>query len=486
MLFRSAPTLRILAPADGARIDALAITLLAEAPADAALVAARTGGGPWQRGIAADGPWRIDLPLDFGPQTIEVMAADADGTVAVQSLHIEGVRQPDAGGAPERSATEPGLISPAQRPDLEIDLFKSRNGLFVESTPEASAAAARLRAQAAAAERLAQAQRLAKEQARSEEALRQAAIREVSAREAEAEATARAEAARRLREAEAEAEAERLRIEARDAERARQAELEREAALQLEAERQREAELQRQATLQRQAQQEQAEAARREREAAERLRQEAAAREAAAIDPRDAELQRLRQENARLQMEQALIQARNEAERLRLELELERSRNAAAPAAPVPAPWAATPPPAAPAVQPPAPPPPAGRLLFEIEGDGKLRNGPNKASKFELDSPQVISLIRTTHWNGGRGAQPGSIAIRCRDGKLYGPWAATGQADASGTGNVYWLVRPNVRLPATVCSVIDSDPTTWSYTDDSMRRGLVRIEGYAATSDENR
>jgi hypothetical protein len=224
----------------------------------------------------------------------------------------------------------------------------------------------------------------------------------------------------------------------------------------------------------------------RQRQADEQARAaaESEARQGQAVDPRDAELQRLREANARLQMEQELLKARNEAERLRLELELERTRNQAQTPPFVPAPWPVAAPPAA------SPPPPAAlpvraaapvpksKVLFEIDSDEKLKNDPGKPSKFELEEAQVITLIRTTHWNGGRGAAPGSLALRCRDGKLYGPWPATGMAHANGTANVYWLARPNLSLPATVCSVVDSDPGTWSYADDTKKRGLVRVEGY--------
>jgi hypothetical protein len=132
---------------------------------------------------------------------------------------------------------------------------------------------------------------------------------------------------------------------------------------------------------------------------------------------------------------------------------------------------------------PPAADDPRARVIFEIASDDKLRNKPDKASKFELASPRIVTLIQTTHWNGGRGAPPGSISLRCRDGRLHGPWAATALPHG-GTASVLWQVRPGVRLPAGVCAVIDSDPLTWSYADDTQRRGLVRIEGYPPDTGE--
>ncbi len=119
------------------------------------------------------------------------------------------------------------------------------------------------------------------------------------------------------------------------------------------------------------------------------------------------------------------------------------------------------------------------KALFEIGNVGGVENNPSKASKFDLDGAHVITLIQTYHWNNGRGAMPGSIALRCRDKQTYGPWPATGSPGQGGVANAYWTVRPNVAIPATTCAIVDSDPATWAHNAGSGYRGFARVEGYA-------
>jgi hypothetical protein len=118
------------------------------------------------------------------------------------------------------------------------------------------------------------------------------------------------------------------------------------------------------------------------------------------------------------------------------------------------------------------------KLLFEIGNVGGVDNNPDKGSKFDLDSAHVVTLVQTYHWNHGRGAPPGTIALRCRDGKTHGPWPATGSPGQGGVANAYWTVRPGVTVAAGTCSVVDSDPTTWAHNSASGSRGFVRVEGY--------
>jgi hypothetical protein len=118
-------------------------------------------------------------------------------------------------------------------------------------------------------------------------------------------------------------------------------------------------------------------------------------------------------------------------------------------------------------------------VIFEIGNVASVDNSPRKGSKFELDAPHVITLIQTYHWNGGRGAPPGSIGLSCRDNLSFGPWPATGSPGQGGAPNAYWTARPNVTVPATTCVVVDSDSATWAHNGGSGNRGFVRIEGYA-------
>jgi len=118
------------------------------------------------------------------------------------------------------------------------------------------------------------------------------------------------------------------------------------------------------------------------------------------------------------------------------------------------------------------------RTLLDINNNLPVEGRPKKGSKLDLDTPHVITLIRTYHWNDGLGAPAGSIGLSCRDGSNHGPWQAIGEASPNGVPNAYWTVRPNAQLPACICAVVVSDPQSWSHNDASRNRGFVLIEGY--------
>ncbi|MBK6741829.1 MAG: hypothetical protein IPG66_02185 [Hydrogenophilales bacterium] len=475
----TAPQPRVITPANGARIDARVTRISIEVADATTLVAARAAGGPWYRTTPEAGRATVDLPLNFGGQTIEIMAADKNGIVASSTLRIDCTRQPDAADDAPAPASENGVVWPATRPDMEIDLFKGSSGLLAPVDPEA-----RARLQRARDDDQRQARELEDSLARAAEARRaQEAEIETTRQQTEAarvaeeerERTARAAQDRQLRDEQARqeraAEAQWLRDE-----QARLANAEVQRRIQEESAR-RAQEAEARWVLQEEDQRAQAEAAaRRAREEQEQL-------------ARQEEIQRLNDDATRRALEEELRRAREEAERLRLELERERMRNlqdgrditATTPApAIVVAPWPGT---QGTVVLPtqPATPTQAAMLLFEIDSRGKLKNRPEKASKFELEEAHVITQIRTRHWNGGMGAAPGSIGLRCRDGKTHGPWQAVGMPDAKGVANADWVVYPNIVLGASVCSIVDSDPSTWSHNDDTKNRGLVRVEGYPSS-----
>lgn len=152
---------------------------------------------------------------------------------------------------------------------------------------------------------------------------------------------------------------------------------------------------------------------------------------------------------------------------------------------PVPTGAIPAPPPTVPPVSPPiAPPvpnvvtaPPASgpaaatRQIFKIGNDGGVMNAPTRPSVFVLDQPTLITELTDYHWNNGRGAPAGTIAIRGEDGRTYGPWRAT------LINGVYWRTSPNVVLPAGRYTVIDSDPATWAQNAGTGGAGMTWAEG---------
>jgi hypothetical protein len=119
-----------------------------------------------------------------------------------------------------------------------------------------------------------------------------------------------------------------------------------------------------------------------------------------------------------------------------------------------------------------------GNVIFTNGNIGGVYNNPSRATTFTLREPHVITLIMDYHWNNGRGATPGTIALRGSDGRTYGPWQAKGNAGQGGAPNAYWNTYPNVTLPAGSYTVVDSDPASWAQNSGSQGCGHTRIEGY--------
>ena len=132
---------------------------------------------------------------------------------------------------------------------------------------------------------------------------------------------------------------------------------------------------------------------------------------------------------------------------------------------------------------PPPPPPPTDDDASEVEifdngNIGGVGNRPTQPTRFTISRPHVITTIVNYHWTNGRGAAPGTIALRGSDGRTYGPWPVTASAGQGGAPNVYWTCNPNVTLPAGTYTVVDSDPATWSQNSESGGQGFTLVKGY--------
>ena len=162
----------------------------------------------------------------------------------------------------------------------------------------------------------------------------------------------------------------------------------------------------------------------------------------------------------------------------------------------VPTPAKATPPPivvrALPTKPPPPPPPPPPKppatvdLYNNTNVDG-VSNGPTGKTAFSLSCNAHIAQLVTYHWNNGRGATPGTIAIQSNQtGKIYGPFAAHGSSGQNNAPNVNWIADVSFDLPggkgiAGLATygyvVIDSDNATWSMNAKSAYRGFAIVRG---------
>ena len=125
--------------------------------------------------------------------------------------------------------------------------------------------------------------------------------------------------------------------------------------------------------------------------------------------------------------------------------------------------------------------------IFAQSVCGSVDNDPPTPTVFTIDTPSTITKIGTYHWNHGAGATPGTIGLRDQNGKVYGPWQASGQSGQGGVQNAYWVVTLSngVNLPAGMYQVMDSDSSTWAYNSESGDSGVVSVVGLSASGANN-
>jgi hypothetical protein len=110
-------------------------------------------------------------------------------------------------------------------------------------------------------------------------------------------------------------------------------------------------------------------------------------------------------------------------------------------------------------------------------GNGHGVQGGGTAPTFELASTTQITEITTYHYtNNTSGA--GTISLKGEDGKIYGPFQATGSAGQGGVANAYWTVEPkDLILSPGRYTIIDSDPNSFSQNDESGGVGMAWLSG---------
>jgi hypothetical protein len=115
--------------------------------------------------------------------------------------------------------------------------------------------------------------------------------------------------------------------------------------------------------------------------------------------------------------------------------------------------------------------------IFAQSACAGVSNGPPNPTVFTIDEPRTITKMGTYHY--GSGESPGTIGLKDQSGKTYGPWQAEGEPGQGGVPNAYWIVylSPSVDLPAGTYTIIDSSPSTWSYTYESNDCGLAAVIG---------
>ena len=117
-------------------------------------------------------------------------------------------------------------------------------------------------------------------------------------------------------------------------------------------------------------------------------------------------------------------------------------------------------------------------ILFDNTTDQPAQSVPLRPTRFRLHETRRIGAIQTYHWNDGRGAPPGSVALEGPGKRMLGPWQAEGRPGRNGVPDVYWEVRPDIVLEPGLYTVLDSDPGTWSRNVGQRSEGIARVLGW--------
>ncbi|MGZ5643104.1 MAG: hypothetical protein ACXWGX_09000 [Usitatibacter sp.] len=120
--------------------------------------------------------------------------------------------------------------------------------------------------------------------------------------------------------------------------------------------------------------------------------------------------------------------------------------------------------------------------LFNNTNTGAVGNRPTSQTTFLTSTSVHITQLVTYHWNGGKGAKPGTIGLKSLSGPVYGPFPAKGSAGQNNAPNVNWTADVNITVPTGTYEVVDSDPGTWSQNAQSRGAGFAIIRGEHVTA----
>lgn len=110
--------------------------------------------------------------------------------------------------------------------------------------------------------------------------------------------------------------------------------------------------------------------------------------------------------------------------------------------------------------------------MFQVTSNGSAQNGATPTT-FTVSESWLVTEIKTYHWNNGNGITPGTIGLMVADGTILGTWQADGLPGQGDVPDAYWVVNPNIVIPAGTYTVIDSDPDTWAQNAETNGIGMA-------------
>jgi hypothetical protein len=118
--------------------------------------------------------------------------------------------------------------------------------------------------------------------------------------------------------------------------------------------------------------------------------------------------------------------------------------------------------------------------LYSNSDPGPTQVGATAPSTFTVKSGSVrVTSLTTYHYVEPNGVpSTGSVGFTGPNGKVYGPWQATGSDGQGGIKNAMWAATIDVVLTSGTYTVTDSDPSTWSSNGGTGGAGMFWIAGY--------
>jgi hypothetical protein len=119
--------------------------------------------------------------------------------------------------------------------------------------------------------------------------------------------------------------------------------------------------------------------------------------------------------------------------------------------------------------------------LYATANGDSVSPGVSVPSRFNVESGSVtVVSLKTYHNVAPHGLKSaGQIGLRGSDGKVYGPWQATGSPGPGGEANAFWTATVDVVLPPGTYTITDSDPSTWSANAGTGGAGMFWVSGFA-------
>ncbi|MFI4974165.1 MAG: hypothetical protein ACHP84_06480 [Caulobacterales bacterium] len=104
---------------------------------------------------------------------------------------------------------------------------------------------------------------------------------------------------------------------------------------------------------------------------------------------------------------------------------------------------------------------------------------PRNQAHCDLIGPHSLHVTQVTtyHYNGGRGAVPGTITLKGQNSGIVLSFSAHDNAGRRGVPSVDWIVDVNRDLPADRWFIYDSDWNTWSTNNYAGGYGFARMWG---------